>query len=43
MLFVKDADTRKYLFVNKKAEEIVGRSASKLIGHSDSELFAGPG
>ncbi|WP_137680122.1 sensor domain-containing phosphodiesterase [Aurantiacibacter suaedae] len=43
MLFVKDACTRKYLFLNKKAEELIGRSADQLIGHSDSELFPGVG
>ncbi len=43
MLFVKDARTRKYLLVNKKAEEKMGRRAETLIGSSDSELFPGIG
>ena len=30
MLFVKDTDTRRYLLVNRKAEEVIGRSAESM-------------
>jgi len=40
MLFVKDAQTRRYLLVNRKAEEMAGRTASSMIGKSNHELFA---
>lgn len=43
MLFVKDAETRKYVLVNRKAEALVGRTADSMIGYSDSELFPGIG
>lgn len=43
MLFVKDAATRKYHFVNKKMAEVAGRTAEQMIGFSDSELFPGVG
>ena len=43
MLFVKDTDTRRYLLVNRKAEEVIGRSAESMKGKSDAELFPGAG
>lgn len=43
MLFVKDAETRRYLLVNRKMEELTGRSADGMIGRTDGELFPGPG
>ena len=39
MLFVKDSKTHRYLLVNRKAEDIVGRLAESMIGRDDSELF----
>ncbi|MXP09256.1 sensor domain-containing phosphodiesterase [Pseudoblastomonas halimionae] len=39
MLFVKDAKTRKYRFVNTKMEKVAGRTAEQMLGHSDAELF----
>lgn len=39
MLFVKDAQTRQYLMVNRAGEDAIGRSASEIIGHTDRELF----
>lgn len=43
MLFVKDSQTHKYLLVNRKAEDIVGRSAESMIGRDDAELFPSRG
>nr|WP_299307323.1 diguanylate cyclase [uncultured Croceicoccus sp.] len=39
MLFVKDAETRQYLLLNKEAENLIGRPASTMLGKEDSELF----
>ena len=39
MLFVKDSVTRRYLLLNKMGEEVFGRPASEVIGHTDRELF----
>lgn len=39
MLFVKDAETRRYLMVNKAGEALTGRSAAQMIGSTDRELF----
>lgn len=39
MLFVKDASTHRYVLLNRKAEEITGRSAQSMIGRCDRELF----
>ncbi|QWC57689.1 EAL domain-containing protein [Erythrobacter sp. 3-20A1M] len=43
MLFVKDSQTHRYLLLNKKAEELVGRSAESMIGRHDAELFPSRG
>jgi diguanylate cyclase (GGDEF)-like protein/PAS domain S-box-containing protein len=43
MLFVKDTQTYRYLLVNKKAEQIIGRSARSMIGRDDDELFPARG
>jgi diguanylate cyclase (GGDEF)-like protein/PAS domain S-box-containing protein len=40
MLFVKDADTRQYLLVNRAGEELTGCSRHDIIGKTDPELFA---
>jgi diguanylate cyclase (GGDEF)-like protein/PAS domain S-box-containing protein len=40
MLFVKDADTRQYLLVNRAGEELTGCSRHNIIGKTDPELFA---
>jgi len=39
MLFVKEAQTLKYIKFNKKSEQILGRSRGELIGRSDNDLF----
>lgn len=39
MLFVKDRISRRYLLVNKSAEQIIGRPAGEIVGATDRELF----
>jgi diguanylate cyclase (GGDEF)-like protein/PAS domain S-box-containing protein len=39
MLFVKDAETREYLLVNKAGERLIGRPAKDIIGRTDRQLF----
>ncbi len=39
MLFVKDAETKRYLLVNKAGEELTGRSKDDMVGKTDPELF----
>ena len=39
MLFVKDTESHRYLLVNRKAEDIIGRSAESMIGKDDHQLF----
>ncbi|WBO23860.1 sensor domain-containing phosphodiesterase [Sphingomonas abietis] len=39
MLFVKDSITRKYLLVNRAGENLIGRTADEIVGHTDKELF----
>lgn len=39
MLFVKDAETKRYLLVNKAGEELTGRSSADMVGKTDPELF----
>jgi diguanylate cyclase (GGDEF)-like protein/PAS domain S-box-containing protein len=39
MLFVKDAETRAYLVVNRAGEQVIGRPADQMIGYTDKELF----
>lgn len=39
MLFVKDAETRQYLIVNRRGEEAIGMRADEIIGRTDRELF----
>lgn len=39
MLFVKDAETRRYLMVNRTGEAAIGRPADEIIGRTDRELF----
>ncbi|MGB3712146.1 MAG: EAL domain-containing protein [Erythrobacter sp.] len=43
MLFVKDAETCRYLLLNRKAEQMIGRTAESMIGKRDSELFPSQG
>ncbi len=43
MLFVKDAETHRYLLVNKKVEDIIGQPAADVLGKDDSELFSSRG
>ena len=43
MLFVKDAETQRYLLMNKAGAEIAGRSQNDFFGRRDSELFPGLG
>ncbi len=43
MLFVKDVETQRYLLVNRKVEDLIGRSAQSMIGKDDAELFAEQG
>lgn len=40
MLFVKDAETRQYLLVNRAGEDLTGWSRDHMIGKTDPELFA---
>lgn len=40
MLFVKDAETKRYLLVNRAGEELTGKSRNDMIGKTDPELFA---
>lgn len=39
MLFVKNAETREYEFLNRAGEEVIGRPRDEIIGHTDEELF----
>ena len=39
MLFVKNAETRRYEFLNRAGEELIGRPRSEVIGCSDVDLF----
>jgi diguanylate cyclase (GGDEF)-like protein/PAS domain S-box-containing protein len=39
MVYLKDCATRRYLFLNKAAEEIGGRPVEHVLGHTDVELF----
>ncbi|USI74629.1 EAL domain-containing protein [Sphingomonas morindae] len=39
MLFVKDAESRRYLLVNAAGERLTGRSAAEMIGETDAALF----
>ncbi|WEK46227.1 MAG: EAL domain-containing protein [Candidatus Andeanibacterium colombiense] len=39
MLFVKDAETRKYLMVNRTGERAIGKPAEEIVGRTDRELF----
>lgn len=39
MVFVKEAQTRRYLLVNRKAQDLVGMRAEDMIGRTDGELF----
>ncbi|MGK6324875.1 EAL domain-containing protein [Sphingomonas sp. DT-51] len=39
MLFVKDAETGRYLLINRAGEELVGRPREELIGRTASELY----
>jgi diguanylate cyclase (GGDEF)-like protein/PAS domain S-box-containing protein len=39
MLFVKDSVTREYIMVNHAAEQVIGRTASALVGATDGDLF----
>jgi diguanylate cyclase (GGDEF)-like protein/PAS domain S-box-containing protein len=39
-IVVKDAKTFRYLLVNKKGEEFIGRAESEIIGKSAREIFA---
>lgn len=43
MLFVKDVQTRQYVFVNPAAEQMIGRPAHAIVGRTDRELFPGQG
>lgn len=38
-LFVKDAETRKYLLFNRAGEKFTGVSAENVIGHTDAEIW----
>jgi nitrogen fixation/metabolism regulation signal transduction histidine kinase len=38
-IFIKKMDTRRYVFWNRKNEEIFERPASEIIGKSDEEIF----
>ncbi|SFP80667.1 sensor domain-containing phosphodiesterase [Sphingomonas rubra] len=40
MLFVKDAETKRYLLVNRAGEELTGRSRDDMVGKTDLEMFA---
>ncbi|WP_109808758.1 EAL domain-containing protein [Sphingosinithalassobacter portus] len=39
MLFVKDAQTREYVLVNRAGEDAIGRPASEIVGQTDRDLF----
>lgn len=39
MLFVKDADSRKYVEVNEAGETLIGLPSSEIVGKTDRELF----
>lgn len=39
MLFVKDAESRKYLMVNEAGAQTIGRPAQTMVGSTDLELF----
>ncbi|MFC4255702.1 EAL domain-containing protein [Altererythrobacter xixiisoli] len=39
MLFVKDAETREYIWINRAGEQVIGLPADKIIGRTDRELF----
>ena len=39
MLYVKDSETQRYLLLNKKAADMIGRPAMHMIGKDDEELF----
>lgn len=43
MLFVKDAESRRYLLMNRAGAEIAGRPQSDFAGQTDGELFPGQG
>jgi diguanylate cyclase (GGDEF)-like protein/PAS domain S-box-containing protein len=43
MLFVKDAESQRYLLMNKAGAEIAGRPQEDFPGRTDSELFPGLG
>lgn len=43
MLFVKEADTQRYLLMNKAGAAIAERPQSDFLGRTDSELFPGRG
>jgi diguanylate cyclase (GGDEF)-like protein/PAS domain S-box-containing protein len=43
MLFVKDAETRQYLMINRAGEAVMGKPASEILGATDRELFPGQG
>lgn len=43
MLFVKDAESREYILLNRTGEEIIGKQRSEVIGRTDAELFAEAG
>ena len=40
MLFVKDAETKRYLLINRAGEKLTGRGRSAMVGKTDPELFA---
>ena len=39
MLFVKDSETRRYVMMNRAAEDVIGRAADDVVGATDRELF----
>ncbi|WP_439817310.1 sensor domain-containing phosphodiesterase [Zavarzinia sp. CC-PAN008] len=43
MLFVKDAESRRYLLLNRTGEELIGRPAAQIVGRTDAELFPNQG
>ncbi|MBZ6377213.1 MULTISPECIES: bifunctional diguanylate cyclase/phosphodiesterase [Pacificimonas] len=43
MVFVKNARTRRFEFVNRGAEEMLGIGRDKIVGRTDADLFGVPG
>ena len=43
MLFVKDAESRRYLMMNRAGEQVTGRRAAAMIGSTDRDLFPAMG